>query len=78
MFEHVYERLPLCYEQIFYLLNRTDQFNWDSGLKEPHVGSLNSPLSSLPSLIPPPLIPALPVLSLVLTATCATSMAPFR
>jgi hypothetical protein len=22
----------------FYLLNRTDQFNWDSGLKEPHVG----------------------------------------
>jgi hypothetical protein len=23
----------------FYLLNRTDQFNWDSGLKEPHVGS---------------------------------------
>ncbi len=22
-----------------YLLNRTDQFTWDSGLKEPHVGS---------------------------------------
>jgi hypothetical protein len=65
---NVYERLspPQYYQQIvicrihFYLLNRTDQFTWLSGLIPSFT--FNSPLSS-PLSLP---IPALPLPSLAL------------
>ncbi len=72
MFELVYERLspPSVlpgHQQIvicrihFHLLNRTDQFTC---LSDP-LRTFNPPLSSLPSLVPPPLVPATPFPSLL-------------